>query len=145
MPLSNPDFYPVDWSELSLLIKSANLWRCQMCNVECRSEPSAPKGLPSKPVLTVAHIDQDYEADAIFVAALCVRCHLIHDAPFGWISRRRHERWRARQAGQLELRPHNRLSAGELAELASAWPDMPDLPDGIDRFAHLGITGGELP
>lgn len=123
MPLSNPDFYPVDWSELSLLIKSANKWRCQMCGVECRSEPSDR----SKPVLTVAHIDQDYEADAIFVAALCVRCHLIHDAPFGWISRRRHERWRARQAGQLELRP-----------------DMPDLPDGIDRFAHLGITGGEL-
>jgi hypothetical protein len=97
--LSNPDLYPVEWPQLAAEIKQANHFVCQMCGEECRRQ----SGDRSLPVLTIAHIDQDYEAEAVFVAALCVRCHLVHDAPLGWVARRRHERWRQQRAGQLYM------------------------------------------
>jgi len=95
--MTQPDYYPADWPQLAAEIKAANAWRCQMCGAECRQQPSDR----SKPVLTVAHVDQNYEGEAIQVAPLCVACHLRLDAPFGWQARRRHDRYRQRQAGQL--------------------------------------------
>lgn len=95
----NSEFYPVDWPQLAAEIKEANGFECQSCQVECRREPSDR----SKPVLAVAHITQDYEADWVQLAPMCVRCHLIHDAPFGMQARRRNQRMRQRQAGQLTI------------------------------------------
>ena len=95
----NSEFYPDNWRELADEIKAANHFICQACGQQCRQEPTDR----SKPVLTVAHYDHEYEGETVFLACLCVRCHLIHDAPFGWQARRRHERVRRRQAGQLTL------------------------------------------
>jgi hypothetical protein len=97
------DFYPIEWSALTREIKAANSWRCQQCDLQCRRPGEMYLGWQYE--LTVAHASQDYEASEVFVMVLCCKCHFVHDAPFVWWSRRRHERLRRRQAGQLELMP----------------------------------------
>jgi hypothetical protein len=89
--------YPENWPELAAEIKAANHYICASCGVECRQDPSDR----SKPVLTVAHVDQDYASPEIYVACLCAVCHLRMDAPFGMAHRRRNERWRRERAGQM--------------------------------------------
>ena len=58
----NSEWYPQDWPAIAQLVKEANRYICQGCGVECRQEPSDS----SRPVLTVAHYDHEYEADAVF-------------------------------------------------------------------------------
>lgn len=94
-------FYPVDWPEIAALVKAANLYVCQGCDRQCRRPGDDFDG--HHRTLTVAHYFHDYHGPEVFVACLCALCHLIHDAPFGWQARRRHERERRRQAGQLDF------------------------------------------
>lgn len=93
--------YPCDWRDIAFVVKELNDWTCQACGLQCRRPGEAFDG--HKRTLTLAHITQDYEADAIFVACLCSRCHLLYDAPHSGIARRRNRRIRQRQAGQLDL------------------------------------------
>jgi len=91
------DNYPVDWPQIARAVKEANLWCCSQCGRQCR-RPGESAGAP---ILTVAHFDHDYEGQEIFVAALCARCHLQHDAPYGAQFRLRRRLKAQRQAGQL--------------------------------------------
>lgn len=95
------DFYPKEWPQLAYEIKAANGWRCMACDCQCR-RPGEMK-LKGVPILTVAHLTQDYEAEWVQVAALCRLCHLRHDAHLSWVARRRQQRWRRQRAGQLPL------------------------------------------
>jgi hypothetical protein len=94
-------FYPNEWDIIACEIKVANNWRCQSCDRQCRRPGEFYLGWEYE--LTVAHLCQDYEGEAVNVAALCGPCHLAYDASHSWIARLRWHRWRQRQAGQLEL------------------------------------------
>jgi len=94
-------FYPADWLDITQVIKAANHYECCACGRQCRRPGEFYLGWQYE--LTVAHYDNEYDAPAVFLVALCARCHLLHDAPFVWVARRRHCRQRQRQAGQLEL------------------------------------------
>lgn len=93
--------YPTDWPHLAREIKEACGWRCLQCGRQCRRPGEFWLGWEYQ--LTVAHISQDYAAPVVLVAALCVKCHLRHDAPLVWVARRRNARARQMAAGQLEL------------------------------------------
>jgi hypothetical protein len=93
--------YPCDWSEVSYFIRIANDWRCMECDKQCRRPGELYLGWEY--TLTVAHICQDYDGEAIYVAPLCLPCHLAFDAPHSWIARRRQLRWRLHHAGQLTM------------------------------------------
>lgn len=95
--------YPDDWAEIAHKVKEANDWRCQECDRQCRRPGEAFDGHDR--TLALAHISQDYEADWIQVACLCRGCHMLHDAPYGWLARLRNIRLRLRLAGQLEIFP----------------------------------------
>jgi len=97
----NNSLYPNDWPTIAREVKAANDWRCIACDKQCRRPGEFWLGWEYE--LTCAHLCQDYEADAVCVAALCVACHLRHDAPLSWWARRRRERVRRRLAGQLAL------------------------------------------
>lgn len=91
--------YPDDWPTIATLVKEANGYVCMACDKQCRRPGELYLGWEY--TLTVAHICQDYEAEAVYVAPLCARCHLLYDAPHGWLARRRHMRLRRQFAGQL--------------------------------------------
>lgn len=93
--------YPVEWPQIVLDIKEANDWRCQQCGRQCRRPGELWLGWEYE--LTVAHVMQDYDAPEVFVAPLCVPCHFRHDAPYSWLARRRWQRDRQANAGQLML------------------------------------------
>lgn len=91
--------YPYEWPDIAYIVKEANDWRCMACDRQCRRPGELYLGWEY--TLTVAHICQDYEAEAVYVAPLCAPCHLAYDARHSWIARRRRLRWRLRAAGQL--------------------------------------------
>lgn len=93
--------YPDDWQTIAYRVKEANGWQCQACGKQCRRPGELNLGWQYK--LTVAHICQDYEGESVFVAALCLPCHLKFDAAHSWVARRRVDRLRQRLAGQLAL------------------------------------------
>lgn len=93
--------YPADWPTLSYTIKAANRWQCQACGRQCRRPGEMYLGWQYE--LTLAHITQNYEAEAVQLAPLCLPCHLRYDAAHSWLARRRNARQRQRQAGQLTL------------------------------------------
>lgn len=93
--------YPDNWRVIAYEIKSICGWQCQCCGLQCRRPGELWLGWEYE--LTVAHICQNYEAEAVCVAALCIRCHFKMDAPLAWVARRRVERVRRRLAGQLVL------------------------------------------
>lgn len=95
--------YPENWRAIAREIKEANDWRCQACGLQCRRPGELRLGWEYE--LTVAHICQDYYAEAVCVAALCIRCHFKMDAPLSHVARRRVERLRRQVAGQLALIP----------------------------------------
>lgn len=99
----NLSLYPVDWPEISRIVKAANGWCCLGCGKQCRRPGELFLGWEYE--LSVAHICQDYEAEAVYVASLCLPCHLRYDAPHSWIARHRRNRIRQRVAGQLEIFP----------------------------------------
>lgn len=102
MALKYRDAYPVDWEAISLAIKDANGWRCGACDVQC-TRPGEPYRGP-RYMLTCAHVDPNsYTQDFAQLAPLCSVCHMVMDAPFGWLARRRHERSRREKLGQLEF------------------------------------------
>lgn len=82
-------------------IKELSGWRCLACDRLCRRPGELNLGWEY--VLTVAHVTQIYEGDAVQLAALCLPCHLRMDAPFTWWARRRHQHVRRVLAGQLEI------------------------------------------
>jgi hypothetical protein len=90
--------YPVDWPAIADLVKSANDYICQMCGRQCTRPGEA---YDRRRILTVAHLDHDYDGAEIFVAALCVVCHFHLDRGLGGRFRRRNDRWRRMRAGQL--------------------------------------------
>jgi hypothetical protein len=98
------DFYPHGWDEIATAIKEACRWHCQVCNRLCRRPGEFWLGWEYE--LHVAHITQDYEAEAVTVAALCGECHFLHDAPLVWVARHRAERYRRLQRGQLVFAFH---------------------------------------
>lgn len=91
--------YPCDWPDIAYSIKESNDWCCMQCDKRCRRPGELYLGWEY--TLTVAHLDDGYEAEATTVAALCAPCHLAYDAPHSWIARRRRLRWRRHAAGQL--------------------------------------------
>lgn len=93
--------YPDNWRKIAQEIKTACGYRCLCCSRQCRRPGELWLGWDYEAVL--AHISQDYEAEAVTVAVLCAACHFRHDAPLVWVARRRAERWRQREAGQLPL------------------------------------------
>lgn len=96
-------FYPADWPTLTREIKEANGYVCLGCQRQCRRPGEMWLGWEYE--LSCAHICQDYEAEAVYVAALCLPCHLRFDAPHSWIARRRRNRLRQHIAGQLDIFP----------------------------------------
>jgi hypothetical protein len=101
---TDPVLYPDNWMAIAQELKEACDWRCSACDLACR-RPGEPFDGHHR-TLHVAHISQDYDAPEIFVACLCRNCHLIHDAPLSGIARQRRNRWRQRQAGQLDIFPN---------------------------------------
>lgn len=97
----NHSIYPTDWHELARSIKDANGYVCQGCDKQCRRPGELWLGWEY--TLTVAHLCQDYEGEAVCVACLCLPCHLRHDAPLSGVARQRNRRWRQHHAGQLAL------------------------------------------
>src|SRR5687767_3135601 len=97
----NHSLYPDNWPALAREIKEANQYTCQSCGKKCRRPGEMYLGWQYE--LTVAHICQDYEAEAVYVAPMCLECHFPHDAQYSWIARLRQRRLRQRQAGQLEI------------------------------------------
>lgn len=93
------DLYPAQWPAIAVTIKEACGWICQSCGRQCRRPGQFYLGWEYE--LTLAHLTQDYEAEAVTVAALCVPCHFAYDAPLVWVARRRWARYRLREAGQL--------------------------------------------
>lgn len=108
MPITNPDAYPIDWHEISFVIRDANLWQCQECGVQCRrpDQPRFPKVPYDPPLreLTCSHYFHDYTSHEILIACMCAACHLRHDARDAWRIRRRRARWRQERAGQRQFR-----------------------------------------
>lgn len=98
-----PEFYPADWPQIALAVKSACDWRCMACGKQCRRPGELNLGWQF--TLTCAHLSSEYDNEVVTVAALCVPCHLRLDAPFVWVARRRRERMRRQLAGQLTLLP----------------------------------------
>lgn len=94
MPISpgNRRRYPPDWPEISLRRRIEAHWRCEWCPAQ-QDRPHPVTG--SIVVLTVAHLDHQPENSAPGnLAALCQRCHLIHDGPHhrqSFLARRRAE------------------------------------------------------
>lgn len=97
----NTLLYPVNWREIARDIKAANRYTCQACNKQCRRPGEFWLGWEYE--LTVAHICQDYQAEAIYVAPLCLVCHFAHDARYSWLARQRQMRARMEIAGQLPM------------------------------------------
>ena len=97
-PIKYHENYPQDWPAIALAVKDANGYVCQMCGQQC-TRPGEP--YDRRRILTVAHLDHDYDGPAIFVAPICVICHFQYDAGLGARFRRRNERWRRSRAGQL--------------------------------------------
>lgn len=93
--------YPTHWSQIAYEVKAANDWRCQACGRLCRRPGELYLGWEWE--LTCAHLSQDYDAEAVTVAALCVRCHLAYDAAHSWVARCRAVRRRQQAAGQLAI------------------------------------------
>lgn len=86
--------YPQNWlSEIRpAILRRAGLdldagseARCELCDVEnhtTRGKRFPSQALPTLIVLTIAHLDQDIQNnDPTNLAALCQRCHLLHDRP----------------------------------------------------------------
>lgn len=128
------DRYPVDWREISLLIRDANDWQCQACGQQCRRPGEAYD--TQRRTLTVAHWNSVYDSPWVLLVPLCCPCHLRHDAVAAWVTRRRTLRQRRLEAGQMSLIPHRdaRLSAFELAELERNWPNLDDQLQGIEEL-----------
>lgn len=95
------EHYPAGWPDIAREIKEACDWCCLECGKQCRRPGEFYLGWEYE--LAAAHICQDYEGEAVNVAALCGRCHLAFDAGHSWIARQRRERWRRGQAGQLMI------------------------------------------
>lgn len=93
--------YSEEWSKITRAIKEANHYQCCACQRQCRRPGEFYLGWEYE--LTISHYDNVYDASSVFLVALCTRCHFLHDARFVWVSRRRHERKRRLDAGQLIL------------------------------------------
>lgn len=93
--------YPVDWPTITRQIKDANHYKCQACDKQCRRPGEMWLGWNYE--MAIAHICQDYEAESVFVVAICAHCHLVMDAPYSGTARRRRLRLRRYLAGQLEF------------------------------------------
>jgi hypothetical protein len=93
--------YPDDWQRIASEIKVICAWRCQACGKQCRRPGEMSLGWQYE--LSVAHLTQDYDAEAVTVAALCKPCHLAHDSHFSGIARQRRQRLRRQIAGQLDM------------------------------------------
>lgn len=99
-PIKYTENYPDDWPAIALAVKDANGYVCQMCGQQC-TRPGEP--YDRRRILTVAHLEHDYDGPEIFVAPICVICHFHYDAGLGARFRRRNERWRRSRAGQLSM------------------------------------------
>src|SRR5262245_39238773 len=100
MPIKYRENYPDDWPEIAASIREANDYICQMCDQQC-TQPGEP--YDRRRILTVAHVDHDYDGPEIFVAAICVLCHFRLDKGLGQRFRRRNEHWRRLRAGQMPM------------------------------------------
>ena len=119
MPI-DPAHYPADWPEISRRIREREGHRCKFCGVAHRiigwrdvrgnfhplgEGQAAPAGMKAiRIVLTVAHLNHDTTDNRPEnLAALCQRCHLLHDRKQHQATAGKRRRGRQRLAGQLEL------------------------------------------
>ncbi len=117
--MRNRHRYPVDWEEISLLVRQNADWSCQCCGKQCRRtgesvseflarSPSLPAAEvqmhPIRWCLTVAHlnhIESDCRAENLM--AMCAPCHLRYDAAHHAVSRKVNQVRVLEQVGQLKL------------------------------------------
>lgn len=159
MPRRSTGEYPPNWKEIAKGIKDTCGWQCVRCN-----HPHAPQ---DGYTLTIHHLDLNPANNAWWnLAPLCQRCHLTIQGKVvmerAWFLP--HSEWfkpyaAGFYAAQRGL-PTDRefvmdnvdvlLALGQgldeedeaVAALADYWPEMPDLPDGVDHFAHHPVAGG---
>ena len=99
--MSKTLLYPDDWHSIAREIKAICGYQCQQCGTRCRRPGELWLGWEYEPCL--AHLTQDYDAEAVTVACLCGRCHFAHDASYSGIARQRRQRLRRMIAGQLDI------------------------------------------
>ena len=101
MPINYKD-YPPDWKTRirpDILKRAKN--RCEFCGA--RNYALHPI-TGSKVILTIAHLDQDISNNEYDnLAALCQRCHNIHDMPYRLKHRAKNRRLKLERAGQQKL------------------------------------------
>lgn len=66
-----------------------------------------------------------------------------HCLSCGWTGSHRRCIWVYRTGENSSFGCPECYAAAFGAELEDAWPDMPDLEDGIDRFSQYPVTGEE--
>lgn len=119
MPM-RAELYCVEWKELAFFIKESNFWQCQSCQTQCLRPGESCNDLTraerTRRTLSVAHVDHDYTSPEIFVAALCMACHLAHDHAYHLQNRKPARRWNYRhtkqkRAGQLGIFQEGKLAA----------------------------------
>ncbi|MDH6226236.1 hypothetical protein [Streptomyces sp. MJP52] len=110
----NRDRYPVDWPQISLLIRHLRAeGRCE-CEGECGRGTHTGRcpnrnghpayGTGSKVVLTVAHLDHTPEnCDPDNLRAMCQACHLNYDSSHHARTRARTRAAALAASGQLSL------------------------------------------
>ncbi len=104
MPIDYKNYHP-KWSLISYLIRFVRAKnRCEKCQAE-NYQPHPRTG--SKVILTVAHLDHDRSHNRFNnLAALCQRCHLLHDLNHHIFNRKYGRNWKDNQISFLDqLRP----------------------------------------
>ena len=99
-----PYLYPDQWHEVAAEIRAICDYCCMVCGKQCRRPGELNLGWQYQ--LTVAHWWHEYESPTAFVVAACLPCHFLHDAPYVWQARRRAQRARQLQRGQLVFAFH---------------------------------------
>jgi len=119
MPI-DPNNYPSNWEEISRRIRERDGHKCKFCGVPqyavgwrdwrgafvpLKDEQMVPAGEKSiRIVLTVAHLNHDTQDNIDEnLAALCQRCHLLHDQDHHIRHAAETRRQNQLRAGQMQL------------------------------------------
>ena len=108
MPIDYKNYHP-KWSLISHLIRFVRAGnKCEQCQAE-NYQPHPLTG--SKVILTVAHLDHDRSHNRFYnLAALCQRCHLMHDMAQHIYNRRYGRNWKDNQIRFIDdLKPLSTL------------------------------------
>lgn len=95
--------YPANWRELALAAKVRAQYRCQKCGVQHGQMAINRHGALYIVRLQAVHVRHDICNPAPELLALCAACHLRYDGFQHWRTRRKNERERQVQAGQMDF------------------------------------------